>query len=157
MKRDNIRRGVAIMLACAVSSVLCAAESVVKTSMVGHWDGSARIIVSWCTQQMLPVALDLHADGTVTGKVGDADLTNGRFSRNRGWLGRKLNFATDYIVRGDLNGAVVAAEGISRAGVSIPLNFRDGRFTGGLHTTGSKFGGKETMILSASALKLSRK
>lgn len=98
--------------------------------------------------------MDIRADGSVTGKVGDATLIKGHFERNRGWLGRKLNLATDHIVRGDLNGPVVAAEGITRESVSIPLNFIGGAFVGGVHTSGSKFGGKEKMILSASSLTL---
>ncbi len=66
--------------------------------MVGHWEGSARIIVSWCQQQNLQVAVDIAADGSVAGKVGDATLTKGRLKRNRGRLGRKLNLKTYYII-----------------------------------------------------------
>jgi hypothetical protein len=65
-----------------------AAESIVTPAMVGHWEGNARIIVSWCHQTNLPVKVDIHADGSVTGTVGDAKLTEGRFESNRGWLGR---------------------------------------------------------------------
>ena len=65
-----------------------ATESVVTPAMVGHWEGNARIIVSWCHQTNLPVKVDIHADGSVTGTVGDAKLTEGRFESNRGWLGR---------------------------------------------------------------------
>jgi hypothetical protein len=147
-------RGFAMMLVLAVATAIYAAENVVMPEMVGRWDGNAKIVVSWCQQRVLPVSITLHANGSVTGRVGDAELTNGRFARNRGWLGRKLDVATDYIVKGDLKGAVVAAEEISRGGVTMPLNFADGGFTGGVHTTGSKFGGKDSMILSASTLKL---
>jgi hypothetical protein len=122
--------------------------------MVGHWEGDARIVVSWCHQTNLHVALDIRTDGSVTGKVGDATLLKGRFERNRGWLGRKLNLATDYIIKGELNGPIVAAEGITRKSVSIPLNFSGGVLAGGAHTSGSKFGGKEKMILSAMSLRL---
>jgi hypothetical protein len=141
----------ALLLACWSSR---AADPSVAPAMVGHWEGDARIIVSWCRQTNLHVTIDIHADGSVTGKVGDASLIKGRFERNRSWLGRKLNLATDHIIRGDLKGPVVAAEGITRESVSIPLNFIGGAFAGGVHTSGSKFGGKEKMILSASSLTL---
>ncbi len=132
---------------------LQAADDAVSKCMVGHWEGSARIIVVWCKQQQLPVAIDIHSDGSVTGKVGDATLAHGRFTRNRGWLGRKLNFATDYIIRGDLTGPIVAAEGITRASVSVPLDFTGGSFVGGIGTSGSWFGGgKDFMALSATSL-----
>ena len=67
----------------------CAANGSVTPSMVGHWEGSARIIVSWCHQKNLSVQLDIHADGSVSGTIGDAKLTGGRFDSNRGWLLRK--------------------------------------------------------------------
>src|SRR5688572_13071776 len=45
---------------------------------IGHWTGSARIIVSWSKQTNLGVTLNIRDDATVTGKVGDALLINGR-------------------------------------------------------------------------------
>ena len=71
--------------------------------MVGHWEGNARIIVSWCHQTNLPVAVDIHADGSVTGKIGDATLVGGHFlNRIAVGRGRGLNLATDYMVTGKL-------------------------------------------------------
>jgi hypothetical protein len=130
-----------------------AADTSVAPAIIGHWEGDARVIVSWCRQTNLHVTIDIRTDGSVTGRVGDATLIKGRFERNRGWLGRNLNLATDHIIRGNLNGPVVAAQGITRKSVSIPLNFVGGAFVGGVHTSGSKFGGKEK-ILSASSLTL---
>jgi hypothetical protein len=133
-----------------------AAESVVTPAVVGHWEGNARIVNSWCQQTNLAVKLDIHGDGSVTGTVGDAKITTARFQRNRGWVGRKLNLWSDYIISGDLEGAIVAAEGITRKRVMMPLNFSNGSFNGGLNSSGSKFSGKDGMILSAMSLTLSR-
>src|SRR5687767_11500925 len=113
---------VLLLFATLTASSLQAADNAVTTSMVGHWQGNARIIVNWCKQPHLQVEIDIHPDGSVTGTVGDATLTKGQFTRNRGWVGRKLNLATDYIVRGDLKGPVVAAEGITRSSVSMPID-----------------------------------
>jgi hypothetical protein len=135
---------------------LSATESVVTPAMVGHWEGNARIVVSWCQQTNLAVKVDVHADGTVTGTVGDAKIMTARLQRNRGWLGRKLNLWTDYIISGNLEGAIVAVEGITRERVMMPLNFSDGSFKGGLNSSGSTFGGKDRMILSAMSLTLVR-
>jgi hypothetical protein len=52
---------------------------------------------------------------------------------------------------------VIKKEGITRDGVMMPVNFTNNTFTGGLHTTGSKVGGKDRMILSASDLVLKKK
>jgi len=139
-----------------------AAGSIVTPAMVGHWEGNARIIVSWCRQKNLPVKVDIHADGSVTGTVGDAKLTEGRFESNRGWLLRQLNWATDYIITGGLDGAIVAAEGIKRERVMIALDYNDGVFKAGVDTEGSlcvfssEQTRKEKMALTARPLKLVR-
>ena len=141
---------------CLVGRSSPAAEPAAPAALTGRWEGDARIIVSWCRQPKLHVAVDIQADGTVTGKIGDASLVKGRLEENRGWLGRRLNLATDHIIRGDLSGPVVAAESVTRERVSIPLDLVGGALVGGVHTSGAKFGGKEKMILSASDLTLKR-
>lgn len=130
--------------------------------MVGHWEGNARIIVSWCQQKNLIVMVDIHSDGSVTGTVGDAKLTVGHFESNRGWLLRKLNWSCDYMVTGDLDGAIVVVEGIKREHVMIALDYNDGIFKGGVDTEGSlcvfssEQTRKEKMALTARPLKLIR-
>jgi hypothetical protein len=127
------------------------------SAFAGEWGGSCVIVVDWTRQRELPVALTIAPDGTVSGTVGDARLVRGRVAINRGWLGRKLNVKTDYIVVGRLEGCVLASEGVCRDGVKIPLWFRDGRLEGGLHTSGWFAGGKERMVLSARGLSLTRR
>ncbi len=163
MTRTSKMAGLIVMLASFLAAWnLCAAESIITPVMVGHWEGNARIIVSWCHQKNLRVAVDIHADGSVTGKIGDATLIGGSFEANRGWLGRKLNLATDYIITGKLDGAIVADEGIARDKIYIPLNLKDDAFVGGINTSGSlcvfssKKTMKEKMGFSARSLKLIR-
>ena len=161
-RTSNIAGLIVTLTALLAALNLCAAESIVTPAMVGHWEGNARIIVSWCHQTNLAVAVDIHADGSVTGKLGDATLVAGHFQSNRGWLGRKLNLATDYIITGNLDGAIVAAEGIARDKIYIPLNLKDNAFVGGINTSGSLcvFSSektmKEKMALTAAGLKLMR-
>jgi hypothetical protein len=123
---------------------------------VGQWKGNARIVVVWTKQTNLCVTLDIRDDGAVAGKIGDALLTNGRLKKNRGMLGRKLKVKTEYIIVGDLQGALIAAEGITRPHIKMPLNLSNRTLTGGIHTCGSRFGGKDHMILSAAGLTLTR-
>ena len=150
-----------LMLVLLVASPIRASqppaeEDAFAPKTVGHWKGNARVVVIWSQQTNLCITLNIREDATVTGKVGDALLINGRLKKNRGWISQNLKVKTDYIVVGDLQGAIVAAEGITRARVKIPLNLSGETLIGGLHTCGSKFGGKDQMILSAAGLRLNR-
>lgn len=133
-----------------------AGESIVTPAMIGHWEGTAHIVAAWIHHTSLSVKVDIHADGSVSGTVGNAKLTHGHFLRNRGWLFRKLNWATDYVIRGGLDGPIVAAEGIERSSVAIPLNFKDGMFEGGVNTSGTLWGGKKSQEFVAQHVKLVR-
>jgi hypothetical protein len=149
----NVRLLATLVLMLPVLSS-CASQSVLTPAQVGYWEGNARIIMTWCHQTNLLVKLDIKPDGSVTGSVGDARLTEGRFLNNRGWLGRKLNIETDYIIKGHLHGPIIAAEAITRARALMPLNFDGGLIKGGVATSGTWFGGKDSMVLTAGSLKL---
>lgn len=128
----------------------------VSSDMTGTWAGDAQIFVNWTRQRSLPVRLTIAPGGAVVGTVGDATLRNGRLESNRNALERAVHMKTDWIVKGDLEGDVIKTESIRRATVMIPLNWIDGRFEGGVNTSGSHFGGKETMWLAAGHLRLER-
>lgn len=155
--RLNRRHFIGALGIAALASALYeagAADKRFPAEMTGTFSGSAKIVVNWTKQRNLPVKLTINADRSVSGKIGDAVLKNGRLKKNRGAIGRKLNIKTDHIITGDLSGPIIAAEKITREGVSVPLNFKQGTYTGGLHTSGGKTGGREKMKLSASNLKL---
>jgi hypothetical protein len=160
-KKSRIFGLIAALTALATGN-LFSAESVVTPDMAGHWEGNARIIVSWCKQTNLFVAIDIQTNGTVAGKIGDATLVDGQFQSNRGWLGRKLNLWSDYIIKGKLDGSIVAAENIARDQVFIPINFKDGVLAGGVMTSGANglFAGTEErkakMAFTAMSLNLTR-
>ena len=125
-------------------------------SMAGVWCGSARIVVDWTVQKNLGLRLTIDRSGTVTGQVGDAQLVSGRVKANRGPVGRMLNIKTDYIIVGRLEGPIIAAEGVTRSEVKMPVNWTGSEFQGSVHTDGASFGGKQRMVLSASRLVLRR-
>lgn len=134
----------------------CAAKNIVTPAMAGRWEGNARIIVSWCSQTNLPVALDVHADGSVNGKIGDATLVAGHFQSHRTWPWRHS------LITGKLDGDIVAADGITRSQVTIICDFSNDSFNGQIDTNGSLcvFSSnktmKEKMALTAVGLKLTR-
>ncbi|MGJ8696181.1 MAG: hypothetical protein ACSHYF_07675 [Verrucomicrobiaceae bacterium] len=126
----------------------------IAPEMTGSWSGEAKVIVDWVKQPSLPVAIEINQNGTVSGTIGDATLSEATLKPNRGAIGKKLNLATDFIITGNLRGPLIQSENITRDSVSIPLNFSTDRFTGGIHTSGSKLGKNDTRIFSAANLTL---
>ena len=131
--------------------------SAVPASFAGTWSGRAEIIVIWCSQRTLDVEVTIDSAGRATGRVGDAELVDGRLRRNRGAFGRWLKVKTDYLIEGKLVGPIVARDVIVRDGVKMPVNFVDSTFVGGVHTTGSAFGDRDVAILSAARMVLRRR
>lgn len=83
-------------------------------------------------RQMTVVSIKILPDGRVEGMAGGARLTGCSVKKNRGWLGRRLNIKTDYIIRGCLEGAVVPGDSGGMRKIAIPFNIIDGKLTGGL-------------------------
>ena len=124
--------------------------------MAGVWCGSARVVVNWTVQKHLGVSVSIDPAGNVSGQVGDAQLVGGRLKTNRGPIGQMLRLKTDYIIIGNLKGPIIAAEGIRRTRVTMPLTWTRSTFEGALHTDGRMFGGKDAMGLTAFDLVLRR-
>ena len=108
--------------------------------LAGDWQGKSRftgISYQEATQKKIApqqVEMNLHiaADGTVTGRVGGATLSDGLVESNRGWLGRKLNIKTDFIIRGRLIGSVAAGSANETNTINAPFNLPNGRMKGTL-------------------------
>jgi hypothetical protein len=138
------------------SSATEAKESQPFDNLAGQWTGNAKVVVVWANQKQLPVKLDIAGDGAVSGTVGDATLMNARMRSGRGQFERSLGWGREYRIHGQLSGDMIQAEQIHRDAVDIVLDPSDGALVGGLNSSGSKFGGKESMILSAGDLRLQR-
>lgn len=145
-----MRRSVLLCAACltVVLSGIAAAQAALP-EMCGRWKGNADVLVSWTKARTLPVEIVIAPDDRVTGKIGDATIANGRFRANRGWLGRALHIKTDWIIDGRLEGPISAAENIVRDELMMPLNWKGSSFEGGIATSGSKIGDRDTMVLTA--------
>jgi len=144
------------LIVAMVLSATALSGQVPERAMVGTWNGDAQIVVNWTHQPSIHVRLVVLGDGSVSGRVGDADLTNGRITTNRGPIGRSLRIKTDYIVSGQLVGLLIAAEHIQRDAVKLPLNWDGSAFTGSVHSSGSMFGGADRMVFTAFHLRLVR-
>ena len=141
----------------AIQPTTSAADKQVPDSVVGRWTGTADIVVSWTRQRKLPVQLDVAADGSVTGMVGDATLADAKLAVGRTPVERSLSWGRDWRVRGQLRGDIIAAEQIRRDAVNILFDQQDqDTLAGGLHSSGSKFGDRDSMVLSAGKIVLQR-
>jgi hypothetical protein len=74
--------------------------------------------------------LHISADGKATGRIGGAELTNCVVVVNRGWFGRRLHLWTDFIIRGQIVGAVTPGSESGTHPINAPFNF-DGTRIGG--------------------------
>ena len=134
----------------AATGVAADATKPASADLAGRWKGEATIVVNWTNQKQLPVCLVIAGDGSVRGTVGDAKLVNARLN------GKAFLQNRDYRVHGDLEGNLIDAEQVHRDGVDILFDRTDEGLSGGLHSTGSEFGGKNSMKLSAFKMVLKR-
>jgi hypothetical protein len=134
----------ALLMTCTKGSVAPPA------AMVGHWEGKAEVAVNWCNAKELAVSLTINQDGTVAGKVGDATLKDGHIYPNPGKPPKGFTLQTKFVVEADLDGPLVAAEGITRDEICIPVDVnKDGQLGGALLTSGKEYGGKDEKVFSA--------
>lgn len=140
MKCRRVALSFFFMALLAVMS--CSARSwTPPAEILGTWSGKSEVFAKFKKGESpsdhpddwIEITVTIHRDGRVEGAVGDAKLENCKVASNRGWLGRKLNIKTDYIVRGGyLEGAIVLDDSTSRREFTIPFNIVDGTFAGGL-------------------------
>lgn len=129
---------------------------VAMSLMVGHWRGDAEVVAEWTRQRSLPVNIVIFANDMVTGTVGDAALTDGELRANRSWIASVMRRRTGYVIQAKLTGPVSRPDGIERAVLSMPLQWIDGRFEGGMTLSGWVAGGADKAPLGAGRLILHR-
>jgi hypothetical protein len=71
--------------------------------MAGAWSTVLSTVSGQVLPTEIPVVLNIGADGSVRGAIGNAKLTAGRLEPNRSWFGRLMQWRTEYIVRGALS------------------------------------------------------
>ncbi len=110
-------------------------------SLVGHWSqvfDAATVSIKQPKGSIHPdgavqVNIWIHADGRVTGQVGAAELVQCRIKKNRSWLGRSLNFKTDFIIRGGyLQGGVISGDAVKKREFTIPFNIVNDNMRGSI-------------------------
>ena len=134
-----------------------APASAPASPLAGSWSGSAKPVVNWVQKQDLAVRLEIAADGTVTGTIGDATLVDAKIRPGRGSIQKSLGWGRDFRIHGKLEGDLIKAEHIHRDAIDVVFNqIDDGTLKGGLTSSGSEFGGKSSMKLAAGNMTLQR-
>jgi hypothetical protein len=147
---------VAASLLLAVTGVRAAEDdtSFPPKKILGTWEGDANVTSEWVNQKTLHVAISITSDTHVVGTVGDAKLVDGLVERGVGPIARALGLKRFYVVTADLDGPLIAAEGIKRDSVFIELDVKDSQLIGEIRTNGSKSGGKMVETFTAEGLVL---
>ena len=120
---------------------MLAADAPTVSHLAGQWHGQSRFTgISYVESTQKKIAaqevetvLHISADGKVTGRIGGAELTNCVVVANRGWFGRQFHLWSDFIVRGQIVGAVAPGSESRTHPISAPFDF------GGTHISGSMF------------------
>jgi hypothetical protein len=122
--------------------------------LTGNWKGKGDIIVTWCSQDSLFFNITIKKDGKVSGTVGNAKINYGKISKRS--VVMKLLGNGEYLIKGYLDGYLVKSEGIKRKSFILMFNFKDGKIQGEMHSSGSKFGGKEEMVMTVTGVVLKK-
>ena len=133
--------GLALLLPILFGSFCCgdAKEWQPPEELISTWFARAEVFApfkkdeypSRNPEDWIPISMTIHADGSVDGSIGNVRLSGCRIEKNRGWLGKKLNLKTDYIIRGGtLEGGIVAGDQERSRKFTIPFNIVDGRLKG---------------------------
>lgn len=121
---------------------------------IGTWKGAGRVIVAWCEQKQISFDLKVHPDGSISGKIGDAHIKQGTMRHNN--ILYRLIGNRKYIIDAQLSGHIIEKEDITRDSIRIFLDHEQPYLVGGFHTSGTKTGGKESMILSGRGVKIEK-
>lgn len=141
-----------VILGLVVISLACAKVSA-PPGMAGSWKGKAEITCAWCKQREMGVELTIAANGSVTGKIGDATLDQGHLAKN---VVRPDSLPTKYVIKAKLNGPLSASEGVTRVTIDIGVDLSGESLTGAFVTNGDLSGTKETSRLAGRLPGLSR-
>ena len=112
--------------------------------VAGQWSGHAKIVVAWVQHTRIPITLIIDGDGNVSGTVGDATLADAKINT------RTMMMNREYRVHARLVGKLIEAEGVQRDAIDILFDRAPGGgLVGGFHSSGTEFGGKGSMKVSA--------
>jgi hypothetical protein len=102
-------------------------------ALAGSWRAKAD---AWPGPSKIEILFTVSADGSVSGKIGNATLAGAHITHNRTWLGQMINWRTGYVIRGELGGTVGATPLRNGNRFSAPLNLDGPDLVGSIFTAG---------------------
>jgi len=140
---NRLTYSVTTLLLIAITYCLFAACTnwTVPESLIGKWEGKDKVTVRTKVngefvfikaQDSIPFVINIQSDGTVKGNLGGAEFKNCKVSKNRGELGKKLNLATDFVIKGDLTGKIFENDPEVIKKISMPFDNKNGNLKGSL-------------------------
>ena len=131
---------IALLAIWLPAATLLATETFTVSNLAGPWQGQSRftgISYAEATQKTVDVrdvelVWHISADGKVTGQVGGAQLTGRVSEAHRGWFWRLLHSKTNFLIEGQLVGAVVPRSEGGVHSINAPFTYDGTRITGDL-------------------------
>lgn len=111
----------------------------VPALLVGKWESKQKVTVRTKEKgkyvfinapDSLLLQFSIDDKGNVSGHLGDATFENCKVFKNRSGLGKRLNLATDYVIKGHLKGAIFAKDPYLTKEISAPFDVKNNKMEG---------------------------
>lgn len=104
--------------------------------LIGTWTGEAGLKGEH-SENRVSIQLIISEDGSVTGKIGEAELLGCKVMRNRNRFEKWIGIKNDYIIKnGSLDGSIAKGDTTKKRNISVPFDITDGNITGSLFELG---------------------
>lgn len=127
-----------LLIAPAFAGSIKEFKSNTFSPIVGEWRGMTKCNLPHLTDNLKKVVLFIRDDKTVTGKVGELTLKNGKIDCLTGRNRTRLQ--EEWLVTGDVEGVLNQADGSGQYHIEFPLNFKGTAGEGRMKTSGVKNG-----------------
>jgi hypothetical protein len=117
---------IVVGLAVGVFILLCANEAFgMPPLMTPALHPSPNMVGTWEAKLgTMDAVFTINPDASVSGRIGDATLINGRIIYSRSWFGRFMHWRTDYLIMGKLSRVVRPSNRVASDRFTAPLTMR---------------------------------
>ncbi len=143
LKKNKSMKTTKLLLASCLAFLLFVSckEWEVPAALIGKWQCRQKVTVRTKENgkyvflnapDSLVLQFSIDENGNLSGKLGDGTFTNCKVMKNRNDLERKLKLATDYVIKGELNGAIFPGDPHLNKEISAPFDVKNNKMTGSL-------------------------
>jgi hypothetical protein len=115
---------------------------IVPGDITGNWTGNLKVSVRYrvhlhyyfvSAPDSVRMTIKINENGSVNGTFGTAFFDGCRVIKNRGWLRKKLNLATDYCIEGAIKGSIFPGDTLSDFAIMLPFDLKAGTISGDIY------------------------